>query len=70
MFGTHKPQFARRPVPMQPSLIIAICDDFIVKTLKVVVETGKPTLGGRFTLFLCKVMEPFTPKKALSENWP
>lgn len=42
----------------------------IVNTLKSVVETGKPPLGTRLLHLLFKVMEPLTPKRARSENWP
>lgn len=44
--------------------------DFITKNLKALVETGRPTAGGRFALFMMGLMTPFTPKVALSENWP
>ena len=43
---------------------------FIVNNLKALVETGKPTFGGRLLLGLIAVMTPFTPKEARSENWP
>lgn len=44
--------------------------DMIVKTLKAIVETGKPPLGTRLLYVLFKLMEPFTPRKCLSANWP
>lgn len=44
--------------------------DMIVKTLKAVVETGKPAFGTRMLHVLFRVMAPFTPKKSLSEHWP
>ncbi|MDH4047510.1 MAG: SRPBCC domain-containing protein [Gammaproteobacteria bacterium] len=43
---------------------------FIVENLKSVVETGKPTIGGRFALFMMGLTAPFTPKRCRSENWP
>jgi hypothetical protein len=43
---------------------------FIVDNLKAIVETGKPTPGGRFALFMMKLAQPFTPAAARSENWP
>ncbi len=44
--------------------------DMIVKTLKAIVETGKPPFGIRMLYVMFKMMEPFTPKKSLSTNWP
>ncbi len=44
--------------------------DFIVKTLKGVVETGKPPLMSRFILTMISLFAWTTPKKCLSENWP
>ena len=44
--------------------------DFITKNFKAVVETGKPTAGGRFALFMMGLFAPLTPKQSLSENWP
>jgi uncharacterized protein YndB with AHSA1/START domain len=41
---------------------------FICKTLKAVVETGRPTLGGRLFLFMIGLFPP--PKKSESTNWP
>ncbi len=43
---------------------------FIVKNLKAIVETGKPTMGARLLFVLFKVLEPFSPKRARSEHWP
>ncbi len=43
----------------------------IVKTLKAVVETGKPSFGVRMLYGMFKLLGPLmSPKKALSENWP
>jgi uncharacterized protein YndB with AHSA1/START domain len=42
----------------------------IVNTLKRLVETGRPSFGIRLLYRLFKVMEPMTPKKCLTENWP
>ena len=44
--------------------------DMIVKTLKAIVETGRPAFGTRLLYGLFKVMEPFSPKKSLTKNWP
>jgi len=44
--------------------------DMIAKTLKAIVETGKPPLGVRMLFTLFKVMEPFSPKSTRTENWP
>ncbi|MCB9849665.1 MAG: SRPBCC domain-containing protein [Phycisphaerales bacterium] len=43
--------------------------DMICKTLKSVVETGRPTFGIRMLYVLFKLMAPLTPKKCRSENW-
>jgi uncharacterized protein YndB with AHSA1/START domain len=37
---------------------------------EVLVETGKPTPGGRVALFMMGLVAPFTPAKCRSENWP
>lgn len=44
--------------------------EMIVKTLKSVVETGKPPFGIRCLYVLFKLMAFTTPKKCLSSNWP
>lgn len=43
---------------------------FIVKTLKGVVENGRPPLSSRLILTLISLFEWTTPKQCLSENWP
>jgi len=43
---------------------------FITTNLKALVETGKPTLGGRIALFMMGLFAPFTPKRCRSEYWP
>jgi uncharacterized protein YndB with AHSA1/START domain len=43
---------------------------FISQNLKALIETGKPTAGGRFALFMMGLFAAFTPKQSLSENWP
>lgn len=43
---------------------------FITQNLKALVETGKPTMSGRFALFMIGLMAPFSPKRCRSENWP
>ena len=42
----------------------------ICATLKAVVETGRPAFGVRILHVLFKLLEPFSPAKCRSENWP
>jgi len=42
----------------------------IVNTLKAVIETGRPSFGTRMLFVLFKVLEPISPKRCRSENWP
>ncbi len=42
----------------------------IVKTLKSVVETGKPHLGAKVILAMIKLFSFTTPKRCRTENWP
>jgi uncharacterized protein YndB with AHSA1/START domain len=42
----------------------------ICLTLKAVVESGRPSFGVRLLHVLFRVLEPLTPKKCRSENWP
>jgi uncharacterized protein YndB with AHSA1/START domain len=42
----------------------------IVNTLKAVVETGRPGLGTRLLYLLFAVMQPFTPSRCKTANWP
>ena len=44
--------------------------DFIVNTLKAIVENGQPPLGTRLLYVLFSLLGPLTPKKCRSENWP
>jgi uncharacterized protein YndB with AHSA1/START domain len=44
--------------------------DFIVKTLKAIVENGRPPLATRVLFVTFKLMAPFSPKSTLSEHWP
>lgn len=44
--------------------------DFIVKTLKAIVENGRPPLGARMLYSMFRLTAPFSPKSTLSENWP
>jgi len=44
--------------------------NMIINTLKRVVETGKPALGTRMLFVLFKLLEPLSPKRTRSENWP
>lgn len=43
---------------------------FIVNNLKAIVETGRPTPGARILFVLFKLLEPFSPARSRSENWP
>ena len=43
---------------------------FITSNLKAFVETGKPTPGGRFALFMMGLTSVFTPSVCKAENWP
>ena len=42
----------------------------IVNTLKSVMETGRPSFGTRMLFVLFKMMQPISPKRCLSTNWP
>jgi uncharacterized protein YndB with AHSA1/START domain len=42
----------------------------ICNTLKSVIETGKPSFGVRLLYQLFRLMQPLTPKRCRSENWP
>ena len=42
----------------------------IVNTLKAVVETGRPSFGVRLLYRLFRLLEPLSPKRTRSENWP
>jgi uncharacterized protein YndB with AHSA1/START domain len=45
--------------------------DFIVKTLKQVVESGRPSLGTRMLYSMFTVLGPLmTPAKSRTEHWP
>jgi len=44
--------------------------NFITANFKAYVETGKPTAGGRFALFMMGLTALFTPSVCRSENWP
>ena len=44
--------------------------EMIVKTLKAIVETGRPPFGVRMLHVLFRLMEPFSPRKSRSTNWP
>lgn len=43
--------------------------EFIVKTLKTIVENGRPSFGVRMLYAMFKVLTPLTPKKCRTENW-
>ena len=42
----------------------------IVDTLKAIVETGRPSLLTRMFYVMFRVLEPMSPKKTLTVNWP
>jgi hypothetical protein len=42
----------------------------IVKTLKAIVETGRPPLGVRMLYALIGLTEPLSPRRLRVENWP
>ena len=42
---------------------------FIVETFKSVVETGRPSFGGRMMLGMMGLFQPLTPKVCKSGNW-
>lgn len=42
---------------------------FIVETFKSVVETGRPSFGGRMMLRVMGLFQPLTPNDSKSENW-
>jgi hypothetical protein len=42
----------------------------ICRTLKAVVERGRPSLGVRLLYGLSGLLEPLTPARCRSENWP
>ena len=42
----------------------------IAKTLKAIIETGRPSFGIRMLYVLFALLALMTPKKCLSENWP
>jgi len=44
--------------------------DMITKNMKAIVETGRPPLWVRMLYTMFKLMEPFSPKRTRSENWP
>ncbi len=44
--------------------------DFITANFKAFVETGKPTPGGSFALFMMGLTAFMTPSSCKSENWP
>ncbi len=58
------------PIGTKSEKFMAMGGDFIVKTLKSMVETGKPPLKSRLILLMSKLTEPLTPKICRSENWP
>ncbi len=42
----------------------------IVNNLKAIVESGSVPFGTRVLYGMFKIMEPFSPKRTLSSNWP
>ena len=43
---------------------------YIVDNLKAVIETGKPTFGGRMMLAMAPIMSLLTPARCRIEHWP
>jgi uncharacterized protein YndB with AHSA1/START domain len=43
---------------------------YIVDNLKAVVETGRPTFGGRIMLLMSPIMSLLSPSRCRVENWP
>ena len=43
---------------------------FIVDNLKAVIETGKPTFGGRMMLMMNPIVSLLTPARCRIEDWP
>ena len=43
---------------------------FITSTLKSIVERGKPSAATRFLFVLFGMLEPFSPKRSRSSEWP
>lgn len=41
----------------------------IVKTVKSIVETGRPSFGTRMFYVFIRMMSPLTPRRCRSENW-
>lgn len=44
--------------------------DFIVRTLKAIVENGRPPLGTRLLYGMFSLLEPLSPARSRSERWP
>ncbi len=44
--------------------------EFIVKTLKAIVERKHLPFKSRMVLLMCALSKPFTPRRALSDKWP
>ena len=42
----------------------------IVNTLQAVIETGRPSLGTRLLFILFRILQPLSPKRCSSNNWP
>ena len=42
----------------------------ITSTLKSVLETGRPATGTRVLFLLFRALQPLTPRKCRSDNWP
>lgn len=43
---------------------------FITQVLKSLVETGRPSIGKRLLLTVIRWMQPFSPARSRSTNWP
>ena len=47
-----------------------VCRTMIINTLKAMVENGRPSFGTRMLYMLFRLLEPLSPKKSLTSNWP
>lgn len=57
------------PVGTKTAKQLSSGGNMIIKTLKAVVERGRPPLGTRILYRLFGLLEPMSPKRCRSENW-
>ena len=58
------------PVGTKTESYMAQGGDFITRTLKGLLETGRPPLKSRMILTMCHLTEWMNPAKSRSEHWP